>query len=114
MLSSESVELVASAVSNQISEDMGQGILDIIQQAIVGQSASAVARGLKDACKSEQQRRIATFEGRPERSEDRVTKLSDLLTAQRASHGQANSDNCRPCIRELRMSTPGTRLNVIG
>ena len=36
MPGSESVELVASALANQISEDMGQGILDSIHGAIVG------------------------------------------------------------------------------
>ena len=48
-LSSTSVEAVAAAVANQISEDMGQGVLDSIQGAIVGQSTSAVAGALKEA-----------------------------------------------------------------
>ena len=89
MLSSESVELVASAVANQISEDMRQGILESIQGAIVGKSASAVAGALKVARKSEQERRIATLEGKLKSSEDMVTKLIDVLTAERASREKA-------------------------
>ena len=89
MLSSESVELVASAVANHRSEDMGQGILDSIQGAIVGQSTTVVAGALKDSRKSEQERRIATLEGKLKDSKDKVTKLTDLLTAERASREKA-------------------------
>ena len=88
-LSSTSVEAVAAAVANQISEDMGQGVLDSIQGAIVGQSTSAVAGALKEARKSELQRQIASLEGKLKSSEDKVGKLTDLLRAERDSRQEA-------------------------
>ena len=112
MLSSESVELVASAVANQISEVMGQGILDSIQGAIVGQSASAVAGALKNARKSEQETRIATLEGKLKSSEDKVTKLTDLLTAERASHEKAIFDKDELQAMYTRSESERTRYNT--
>ena len=73
----------------QISEDMGQGVLDSIQGAIVGQSTSAVAGALKEARKSELQRQIASLEGKLKSSEDKVGKLTDLLRAERDSRQEA-------------------------
>ena len=92
-LSSTSVEAVAAAVANQISEDMGQGVLDSIQGAIVGQSTSAVAGALKEARKSELQRPIASLEGKLKSSEDKVGKLTDLLRAERDSRQEARQAN---------------------
>ena len=88
-LSSTSVEAVAAAVANQISEDMGQGVLDSIQGAIVGQSTSAVAGALKEARKSELQRQVASLEGKLKSSEDKVGKLTHLLRAERDSRQEA-------------------------
>ena len=84
--------MVASAVANELFEDMGQGSLDSIQGAILGQSTTAVAGALKEARKSEQERRIATLQGKLTSSEDKVTKLTDLLTAERASREKPISE----------------------
>ena len=92
MLSSKSVEVVAFAVANQISEHMGQGIPDSIQEPILAQLPSAVVGALKDARMSEQERRIAIFEGKLKSSGDNVTNLNDLLTTETARREKAICD----------------------
>ena len=108
MVSSGSVELVASAVANQLSENMGQDIVDSIHGANVGHSTTVVAGALKEARKSEQERRIANLKGKPKGSQDKVTKLTDLLTAERARHEKAIPEK-----DELQAMVPGTTQNVI-